>query len=168
MRHALTVHPSATRIDNEQQPIKDIEKMQCTTCGSDNTQRLSVAYQNGTQVINTRSTSVGAGFGSGGAGLGSAATSTTGTSTSLLAARAAPPAKKRYRTAFILPVVMWIIAIFFEKSLLATALNVSAYAVLAWLLFRTYQFNARQWPQLYQHWQSLWICHKCGTIYSQE
>ena len=142
--------------------------MQCKSCGSENTQRLSVAYQNGTSTINTRSNSVGVGVGSGGLGLGSATTTTSGTSTSLLAARAAPPPKKRYRSAFIIPVAIWIVAMFFGKSFTGTALNVIAYAVLAFFLFRAYQFNSQKWPQLYRHWQSMWICQKCGLTYSQE
>jgi len=141
--------------------------MQCTSCGSDNTQRLAVAYQNGTSTINTRSNSVGVAFGSGGLGLGSATTATTGTSTSLLASRAAPPSKKRYRVAFIIPVALWIIAMFFEKSFTGTVLSISGYLILALFLFRTYQFNSTKWPQLYRQWQTMWICHKCGAVYSQ-
>jgi len=139
--------------------------MQCKSCGSDNTQRLAVAYQNGTSIINTRSNSVGVAVGAGGLGVGSATTTTTGTSTSLLAVRAAPPSKKRYRIAFIIPVLLWFIAMFFEHSIIEKVLGISGYAILAISLFRTYQFNSTKWPQLYRHWQSLWVCHKCGGIY---
>lgn len=141
--------------------------MQCKRCGSDNTQRLSVAYQNGTSTINTRSNSVGVGVGSDGLVLGSATTTTSGVSTSLLAARAAPPPKKRYRVAFIIPVTIWIVAMLFGKSFTGTVLNLTGYAALAFSLFRTYQFNSQTWPQLYRHWQSMWVCHKCGLTYSQ-
>lgn len=142
--------------------------MKCKSCGSDNTQRLVVAYQNGTRIINTRSNSVGVGVGFGGLGVGSATTTTTGTSTSLLATRAAPPSKKRYWVAFIIPVALWFAEMSLKGPVATPILNISAYAILAFFLFRIYQYNSTKWPQLYRHWQSLWICQKCGSIYSQE
>lgn len=142
--------------------------MQCKNCGSDNTQRLAVAYQNGTSTVNATSRSVGAGFGTGGAAFGSATTTTSGVSRSLLAARAAPPAKKRYRTAFIIPVIMLFIALFFEKTIIGYVLVISAYVLLVFFLVRFYRYNSSVWPGLYRHWQSMWVCHKCGNIYSED
>ena len=58
--------------------------MQCTKCNSDNTQRLEVVFDGGTQNINTTSNSAGAGIG-GSFGVGGIRTSTSGTSQTSLA-----------------------------------------------------------------------------------
>ena len=66
----------------------------CTTCKSDNIQRLAVVYEGGLSNIRTQSTGVGVGMGRGGLGSALMSTSTRGTAQTEASKRAAPPRKK--------------------------------------------------------------------------
>ncbi len=131
--------------------------MQCKKCGSDNTQRLEVAYEHGTSLIDTRSHSVG-GDNSGVLGV---TTTTTGTSQTRLAKRAEPPEKKPLRFA----------AIGIGLSLLilnsggSIGLGLAILAACAYYIHIASLYNSNEWPPLYKHWQECWICHKCGDIF---
>ena len=83
--------------------------MQCGKCSSDNTQLLQMAYEGGTQDIQTKSKTTGIGIAKGGLGIGRASTSTSGTSQSLLATRVAPPKKRTYLYSLITGFLAWII-----------------------------------------------------------
>jgi len=137
--------------------------MQCPKCGSDNTQRLEVIFDGGTQSIKTKSNTTGAGFG-GAFGVGGAVTSTSGTSQSTLAQKAAPPAKKSLK---------W--PIFGILSGLGS-FTYGGFGILLGLILigvsihfglKVKRFNSTEWPGLYQHWSESWMCHKCGNIYHQ-
>jgi hypothetical protein len=65
--------------------------MQCPACHSDQSQRLQVIFERGTQNIQLFSSTGGL---APGGGVAEGFTSTTGTSQSLLAQRCAPPRKK--------------------------------------------------------------------------
>lgn len=138
--------------------------MQCTKCGSDNTQRLEVVYEGGTQSINTISHSAGAGIG-GGFGVGGVRTSTSGTSRSTLAIKATPPQKKK----FIWLIVMIIAGFMFlgGKDTGNIILGLVLIAVGGFATYTAIQFNSKKWPSLFQYWKDSWLCHKCGTIYNQ-
>lgn len=137
--------------------------MQCTKCNSDNTQRLEVVYENGTQNINTQSHSAGAGIG-GSFGIGGVTTKTSGTSQTVLGERAAPPMKKSYKW----PVISMIVGYFLLSSgggiLAVGALLIATGGYFAYVAAK---YNKSDWPALYQHWQECWLCNKCGTIYHQ-
>lgn len=135
--------------------------MQCSKCGSDNTQRLEVIFDGGTQNIDTSSKTAGAGFG-GALGLGGAVTKTKGTSQTALAQKAAPPAKRP---------LQWVIIGFLLGFLLlgngAIVVGVALLAITGFLGYKAYQYNSQEWPGLYKHWKDCWMCHKCGDIYHQ-
>jgi hypothetical protein len=133
--------------------------MQCNKCNSDNTQRLEVIFQDGTQNINTKSTTIG-GFGSRSLGIGGATTSTRGTSTTILAQKASPPRK----ASLGLPILAIISGFIF----LGNSLPIWGILMLGvgfYFGYKAIQFNSNKWPKLHQHWQDSWMCHKCGNIY---
>lgn len=141
--------------------------MQCTTCNSDNVQRLSVVYEHGTQKINTSSRTVGGGGGFGGRGLGggfgSASTATTGKSQSLSAKKASPPNKKP----IIIPALLiaaGLLAIFAGSLYIIGIVLLSVGGFLFW---KFNQYNKSTFPPLYAQWEKSWLCNKCGAIYAQ-
>ena len=137
--------------------------MKCPTCESDNTQRLEVAYQFGTQDISTRSNSIGIGLARGGLGIGSATTSTSGQSQSIMAQKAAPPTKKSYKWPLIL-LAFGLIGLNMDGGIFVGLLFA---AVGGYFLYTGFTYNKDVWPDLYTSWTKGWICHKCGNIYSQ-
>lgn len=137
--------------------------MQCTKCNSENTQRLEVVYEGGTQNISTTSHSAGAGIG-GGFGIGGVTTSTSGTSRTTLANKAAPPEKQKYLWAIIIMIVG---LFFFNGGFGAKLFGLLLVGGGGYCTYKAIQFNAQKWPSLYQYWENSWLCHKCGTIYHQ-
>jgi len=141
--------------------------MQCTTCQSDNVQKLSLVYEQGTQNIRTSShtTGGGVGFGRGGLGVGggSATTTTTGRSQSIAAQRAAPPDKKKIGIPFTIAGAGLAIALIWG----AIPIFLIALAVGGFLFWKFSQYNKNVYPPLYAEWQRSWLCNKCGTIYQQ-
>ena len=140
--------------------------MQCTKCGSDNTQRLEVVHEGGTQSISTTSHSAGVGIGGGfGIGIGGIRTSTSGKSQSALAIKATPPKKKK-----IFWFIFAVIAGFMLLGAEDTGNNIFGLVLISAGGFAAYtaiKFNSKQWPDLFQYWKESWLCQKCGTIYHQ-
>jgi hypothetical protein len=133
--------------------------MQCTKCNSDNTQRLEVVYEHGTQNINTHSHSAGAGIG-GSFGVGGVTTRTSGVSQTMAGEKAAPPMRKSYK---------WpIIGLLLSTALLENImLGGPLLLISAYFWYKAFTYNKTEWPHLYQHWQESWLCLKCGNIYHQ-
>lgn len=141
--------------------------MKCPKCESDNTQRLQVAFQNGTQNIATTSRSVGIGIGSGGGlGLGLGRSKTSGQSQTMQAQQIAPPEKKPY---------LWPgIGAFVGLTLCSSKNEVSTIVIglillgiCGYILYTRKKFNTETWPNLTNQWSESWICQKCGEIYHQ-
>jgi hypothetical protein len=138
--------------------------MICSKCGSDETQRLEVVYENGTQNINTHSTSIGVtSFGSG-VGLGSASTSTSGKSQSLAAQRGAPPGKKSLKGS-IATLIFGLICLFYFGGDVGLAFGIIFLVIGGVVFWIKYSYNLNKWPPLYDKWQSSWYCNKCGFIF---
>ena len=137
--------------------------MQCPNCNSENTQRLEVVYEHGTQAISTTSKSVGGGFG-GTFGVGGVHTSTSGTSQSTMAQKSAPPVKQKWGYTIAMMVVGLLC---FNGSLGYIMFGVALVAAGGFPLYRAFEFNLGQWPNLYQAWKESWVCNKCGTFYRQ-
>lgn len=137
--------------------------MQCTKCNSENTQRLEVVFDHGTQNISTTSHSAGAGVG-GAFGVGGVRTSTSGTQQSTLASKAAPPAKQKFTWAIVMAIVGFF---FLNGGMEAKIFGAILIAVGGFVTYAAIQFNSQKWPRLYQYWKESWLCNKCGTIYHQ-
>lgn len=134
--------------------------MQCPQCNSENTQRLRVVYEGGTQAIQTTSTSSGFGVGSGFMG-GGGVTSTSGVAQSGLAANAAPPAKKGLGGLFALAAFLTGATLYTPSAVLMWPLTGAVY----YWIWRRIQYNRTEWPTLFRAWDARWLCHRCGHMY---
>lgn len=138
--------------------------MHCPTCNSDNVQKLSILYESGTNDIQTSSTTVGAGLGLGHTGgFGSAQTTTRGQSQSKLAQKAAPPAKKNYYP--VLAILAGILLFMASSQFMFLFIAVLLIAGGGFLLYKAQIYNNTTWRELYEKWQKMWHCNKCGTIF---
>lgn len=133
--------------------------MQCPECKSENTQRMRVIYEGGTQSIQTTSTSGGVGIGSGFMS-GGGVTTTSGVAQSGLAAKASPPAKSRYWP----PIALAILGIFLNDWSPFVGIPVFGFGV--YRIWQTIQFNRTAWPALVAAWDKTWMCHRCGHTYA--
>lgn len=136
--------------------------MHCPGCKSDQTQRLQVIYEGGTQDIDTTSSSVGIGV-AGGAGLGSATTRTRGQSQSLLAQRVSPPQKKPFKGAVITAIAGAVGLLIGGGTM--TFIGFALIAIGIFLGYQASQYNNTEWPPLHQNWLENWYCNKCGTVF---
>lgn len=137
--------------------------MLCPKCGSDNTQRLQVVHEHGTQNISTTSSTVGGGYG-GSFGAGAAHTKTDGTSQSTMAQKAAPPAKK---TLGIFIGMIFIGLLCFNGGWGWIVFGLLLIAGGGFGIKDAVAFNGNQWPQLFKTWEESWVCNKCGHFYHQ-
>nr|WP_295784076.1 hypothetical protein [Rhodoferax sp.] len=142
--------------------------LNCPQCKSENTQRLSTAFESGLSHVNTSSKGVGIGVGPDGIGVGVGTASTTGTSQTVASQRAAPPAKMTYLKPlagiFVLALVLVLVASAIWKPL-------GFFAQLFWVVgsvlyvYRAYQFNSKSWPVLLQEWQNTFLCNRCNHVF---
>lgn len=148
--------------------------MKCPKCESENTQRLEVTFNSGTQNISTSSNSTGIGIGSGGRiGVGLGRTKTSGQSQSILAQQVAPPAKKSLKWSAI-GIAIGLVSALPSLSAGTVSAFLSGVVILTiwsgisgYFFYSRFQFNSKEWPGLHQRWSESWICHKCGGIYHQ-
>jgi hypothetical protein len=138
--------------------------MQCEKCGSENTQRLQVAFEGGTQDISATSHTAGVGSLSGALGLSGSITKTSGTSQSVLAQKVAPPQKRPLKGAVITAIIG---LLFLGGGIWASLFGLGLIAAGGYFAFTAIQFNSKEWPSQYQYWSESWLCHKCGHIYHQ-
>lgn len=144
--------------------------MICKKCNSDNTQKLSLIYENGTSNISTNSKTVGAGLGQGFV-VGAASTNTSGTSQSILAQRASPPKKNSY----LLACLIIIVGLIFLSNVHEFSVTDSILAFIGVFLFGfgikvfrvNYRYNSNSFPKKYLEWTKSWHCNKCGDIYTE-
>lgn len=137
--------------------------MQCPKCNSDNTQRLEVIFEGGTQDTSGSSTTVGGAHG-GAFGVGGAVTSTTSQTQSRLAKKAAPPPKQTYSGAFFTALFGGLLAL---GSGMVFITGCAFIALGVRIGYKGFKYNADDWPKVYQHWSESWFCNKCGNIYHQ-
>lgn len=135
--------------------------MQCPDCGSENTRKLQVIYEDGTNQINTTSHTAGAGIG-GALGIGGASTKTSGVSQSTLAKKLAPPFRKSMKWPVIFILLGLVLA-----SFKAYEIAVILIAVGGIQIYLKAKYNKNEWPELYKNWSMSWHCDKCGKVYAQ-
>ena len=149
------------------------ENFVCPHCGSDNVQRFSVAYENGASTINTQTKTAGVGIG-GALGIGGAKSHTTGVQLSQMAQKTAPPAKKGYKWAIIISIVVYFVVANLVDSMFSLGSSTSGILGLVGLVVsayflgyvKVYRYNAETWPVLREEWEKSWICMKCGNTFT--
>lgn len=127
--------------------------MQCPKCNSDNTQRLEVIYEQGTQNIASTNHS------------GSSDSSRFGVSQSKLAQKVSPPKGESWGF-FIILVVIGLLCLGFSS------IGVKIFGLLLvaggiYGIYSAIKFNLKEYPDLYQYWKKSWYCNKCGNIYHE-
>jgi hypothetical protein len=153
--------------------------MKCIHCESENIQKLSVIYANGTSKttgqIRSIHTGGGLGFGSGGigafAGGGNSNSTVDTTSTTDLARKCAPPAKFEYKSSVIMIIVSAILFYGLETFnefgiggiVLLSALGLLGFAVFK--IIKGKKYNDGEYLVLREAWSKKWHCNKCGEIF---
>ena len=148
----------------------------CPACGSDNTQRLSIAHTSGISQLSAVTNAIGWGR-----GLVFLSGHTTGTSRTQLSQLIAPPLKKGYRNGLLLLLLSPLLAALAAETMLLAAryafgaiLNYEHLATATFcvielaamvLLVRAFRFNKKAWPKLLREWQMSFICQRCGHIF---
>lgn len=139
--------------------------MHCGKCGSENTQRLQLIYDGGTQDISATSHTAGVGSISGALGLSGSVTKTAGTSRSVLAQKVSPPEKRKLMAVVVLALIGFLCL---TGSFGVVVFGLLLIAVGGYGTYDAIRFNTQHWPGLYQRWLDSWMCHKCGHSYHQQ
>lgn len=145
---------------------------ECPHCQSENTNKLSISYENGLTQVRTRTAGIGGLIGLFGPAIGVGLARTRGTHQTGTSLRAAPPRKKSYIKPFILSFIIgWFssLAIPLHSASADLRGNVTVEVfllVLAVYLFYTFRFNMMVWPKQVAAWNELFVCNRCGEIFT--
>lgn len=121
----------------------------CPKCNDHGTQSVPMLYESGTRRA-----------------------SKGGSSQSDLAARLAPPQKRRVWPRLLLLLVMPAAGVAITDifgSVLAPLLILSLVAaIFSWALMGPSRYNKTVWAGEMQEWRSLWICKACGQLFKPQ
>ena len=136
--------------------------MRCTKCRTQNTQRLSVAFENGTSEISTTSSPSGL-FQDG------HYQTTTGTLQTGLARNAAPPKKWGYGASCVPIFIGFWIALLGHMLAVGAQFFVGLLIVgFGFFMFRIiFVHNRKSWSREYKIWSETWLCLKCGNQFHE-
>jgi hypothetical protein len=146
--------------------------IECSACKSDNAQKMSLVYETGISSLDGKSTGVGIGVSRGGIGVGVGSSKVKGTQQTELSKRAAPPAKKR----LLRNTILYVIGILLVPGFINSTLNIDNQvlqmlvglgylALAATHTYKSFMYNKKVWPELYQRWDRQYMCLKCGTVF---
>ena len=144
--------------------------LNCPSCSSDQTQRLSAIVDSGTS--HTRGTSVGSfsgvGVGAGGAaGFGGMSHSVTNSVTkSSLATKLAAPARRPEKRLYAIGAALILFSFsFFHLLFLLGLLMLGGGALLIYKGTLNGAYNRNELPHLHSRWSSSFYCHRCQNVY---
>ncbi len=151
-------------------------ELTCTSCKSDNIQRLSVVYEGGLSDVNTKTKGTAIGFSRGGAGIGFGRSKTKGTSQTAASKRAAPPQKIPYVWPLFIIAILFMILGGTIGSLLGNGPHkiIEGIVAFCWLVasaawvYFAFQYNANTWPPLKANWDKSYLCNRCNAIFRLE
>ena len=152
--------------------------LRCPKCNSNNLKKVSLAYQEGTYRIDTRSRMRGLLFAGGGPDILVGRTTTRGTQQSALSKRLSPPSKWSYVKLVLWSAVVTLIALInyvqhvMSSPVPASSLPVKLYVALAPVLFVllvgiVWRHNHSTYEQNFVQWNESFICERCGTVSQQ-
>lgn len=128
-------------------------KFACPKCGSENIQRCSVIYRQGTVSHSYTSTS------------GDYSVDTSGVESTELAQSVAPPEKKESHWLATIVVGIFTASAFAEGHWIIGIIL----ALIVMGLFQSNQeaseYNDKQWPIDYKNWENTYFCHRCGNYF---
>tara|TARA_B100000378_G_C18051250_1_gene413275 strand:+ start:1288 stop:1746 length:459 start_codon:yes stop_codon:yes gene_type:complete len=133
-------------------------QLQCPKCGSDNTQKLSLAVEGGT--VTNRATMLGMGTtGRGGALL---AGSSSGSSQSQLAQKHAAPTKVPAVRGFIaIMIVAGVAALLFGAVAIHIGFVIGVFAAVRGIIY-----NVKRYPGILASWDAKYICLRCSDVFA--
>src|SRR6267142_2832129 len=152
--------------------------LRCPKCNSTSLKKVSLAYQEGTYHIDTRSRIRGLLFAGGGPNVLVGRTTTRGSEQSALSKRLSPPSKWSYVKLVLWSGVLTFIALVLyvqhvvSSSVPASSLPVKVYVisapvVLFLLVGIVWRHNHLTYEQRYAQWNESFICQRCGTVSQQ-
>ncbi len=152
--------------------------LRCAKCNSTDLKKISLAYQEGTYHIDTRSRLRGLLFADGGPDVLVGRTTTHGSHQSALSKRLCPPTKWSYVKLVLWSGVLTLIAlVIYVQHVMsspapASSLPVKLYVILApvvllLLVGTVWRHNHSTYQQKYAQWNESFICQRCGTVGQQ-
>src|SRR6266446_3136223 len=152
--------------------------LRCPKCNSNSLKKVSLAHQEGTYHIDTRSRMRGLLFAGGGPDIVVVRTATRGTQQSALSKRLRPPTKWSYVKLVLWSGAVTLIALVIyvqhvmSSPVPASSLPVKLYvifapAVLLLLVGTVWRHNHSTYKQKYDQWNESFIRQRCGTVGQQ-
>jgi hypothetical protein len=152
--------------------------LRCSNCNSTNLKKVSLAYQEGTYQIKTRTGIRGLLFAGGGPGVLVGGATTRGSQQSALSKRLSPPSKWSYAKLVLWSGVVTLIAlVLYVQHVMSTPPPVSSLPVKLYVVFApvillllvgiVWRHNHSTYRQKYAEWDDSFICEQCGTVSQQ-
>jgi hypothetical protein len=152
--------------------------LRCPKCNSTDLKKVSLAYQEGTYHIDTRSRMRGLLFAGGGPDILVGRTTTRGVQQSALSKRLSPPSKWSYVKLVLWSAVVTLITLIIyvqhvmSSPVPASSLPVKLYVALAPVVFVllvgiVWRHNHSTYEQKFVQWNESFICERCGTVSQQ-
>lgn len=133
--------------------------MACPTCNSDDWKLASLVYEEGLQVVDTRTSGGAVGVGTGGFGGGVASGKTTGTVQSALSQRASPPSGMPMTTLCMVAFLLTTVFGLFKSIWFAVAGLCLVGAIAMW------PSEAKAHQATLEIWRKTRMCLRCGHFY---
>jgi hypothetical protein len=152
--------------------------LRCPKCNSNNLKKVSLAYQEGTYRVDTRSRIRGLLFAGGGPDILVGRATTRGSQQSALSKRLSPPSKWSYMKLILWSGIATLIAlVIYVQHVMwspvpASSLPAKLYALFAPFIFLflaaiIWRHNHLTYQQKYAQWNESFICERCGTVSRQ-
>jgi len=152
--------------------------LRCPKCNSTDLKKVSLAYQEGTYHIDTRSRIRGLLFAGGGPDVLVGRATTRGSQQSALSKRLSPPSKWSYMKLILWSGVVTLIAlVIYIQHVMSSPVPVSSLPAKLYVLFAPVVFlllvaiiwrhNHSTYQQKYAQWNESFICERCGTVSQQ-
>lgn len=151
----------------------------CPGCGTEDIRKVSLIYENGVQKTRSKTLFGGGLLGLLGPMLGLGAAVTRGTNKTLTAERLGPPQKMHPVLSavivflgmlfFAFPVVILIGASISRavEGIFGMIFTVALFGLPIWIFIHGMHYNS-QYPELLEKWNGLFMCERCGDIFSRE
>lgn len=143
----------------------------CPRCQSEQTQKVSIAYQSGISKINTSTTQGGVLVGNAGLNAGIGEGETSGVMQTEFSKSIAPPKEQPYTFSFFIsaivfgPILVFLTIFKIDNSVTIFLDFLLAIAAMIWAIKGIHKHNKIQYPPLMERWQRQFICLRCGTIF---
>ena len=152
--------------------------LRCPKCNSNDLKRVSLAYQEGTFLIDARSRMRGLLFAGGGPGIFVGRTSARGSQQSALSRRLSPPTKWSYLKLVGWSGVVTLIAlVLYVQHVMASPVPASSLLVKLYVVFAPLvlflligivrHHNHSAYELKYARWNESYVCERCGTVSQQ-